>query len=149
MENYTLEYLQNYANEILTEIRGLITFQNGIVITIITMFLLCSIIKIFVFIHDKEKLKNNIFDVIKLAFSYYIANSITLIVSLWYNDGPEVSTIISCLLMCYILAISIVYMLFNKFKPYIIPKLIVFKNYTCNIAKNALEELKFEDESKG
>lgn len=151
MENYGLDYLNDYANNIMCSSRGLITFQNGLLTTIITMFLICSALKMFIFRHDKNKLKNNIIEFMGVLFAYYIMNSVTLIYTMYYTSegSMDLSILIATILSAYILIIFVVYVLYIKlspyFKTYLKPKLISLNNNAVEIFKSAMEELNSKD----
>lgn len=147
MEKYGLEYINDYANNILTSGRELVTFQNGLIINILIIFLICSAIKIFIFRDDKNRLKNNIIEFIGILFAYIITNSIVLIYSLYYHSETniELSMLIAIILSLYVLIMFVVYLLLIKLSPYLKPKLISLNNNTVKILKSAMEELKSKD----
>lgn len=119
MENYTLEYATNHASEILTEIRELITLSNSTLLYLLSIFLICSLLKVFIFKNDKKELKKNIFDIFKLIFPIFILNSITVITTIEYELNVGISNIISHYMIYYFLIIFALYTIIYKVKSYL------------------------------
>lgn len=140
-----LDYINSYTNESLTVARDLITQNNGLLLQLITIFIICSLLKIFIFMKDKKHLKMAIFYASITPFPILLLGCITLLVNTEYNTGIEVNSIIEHILIHYMLCVFFIFAIFNKYKDWILLKLSSISNYFRGHFKNIKEAL---DEEK-
>ena len=120
---YNLEYLDNFLETSLPNMRELIMINNGTLLCIGAIFFINYIIKLFIFKENKIEVKKNLWNIVKLISVYALLGSITALYTLANNfDKPFTSSVLMdtivimiCLLIGYFAIVGLIYALYPNF----------------------------------